>query len=80
MNDKKNNENAIWPIISGIAGIIFLILVWDMILLDVIIKMFLYLLISPFVIMIALGFHNFLYYFNKGLIGWKATAATIAVF
>lgn len=23
MNDKKNNENAIWPIISGIAGIIF---------------------------------------------------------
>lgn len=80
MNDKKNSENAIWPIISGIAGIIFLILVWDMILLDAITKMFLCLLISPFVIMIALGFHNFLYYFNKGLIGWKATAATIAVF
>lgn len=77
--DKKQGA-LISLVLSCSVSIVFLILLWNMIPLDTLIKIGLYCLLIAFAFLITITFHVNLSYFNKKLTGWKATLITAVIF
>lgn len=80
MDQNKKKESSIWMILTCSVGIVFLILLWNMIPLNALIKIALYCFLIAFVFLIIVTFHVNLAHFNKNLAGWKATLVTAVIF
>lgn len=80
MDYDKKQGTLISLVLSCSVGIVFLILLWNMIPLDTLIKIGLYCLFIAFVFLIIITFHINLSYFNKKLTGWKASLVTAVIF